>query len=274
MTPTFSSPVAALLLLLFAGSAPAAAGSPATSTVARSAAEAAAPPAFQEQHLYRTLMLRAAPGELATVIEMIKARMPAWESANEVGPFWMRHSQGDQWDLLLLFHMGRGFDEYFSPQARAGRQQAWSAAGLTDVEFEQELLPRVSWREELFVFGPPPDVVADRFDGASFFHVEIFLAVAGKRGELLREREMENVYLEGIGRDPNLIFTRAAGAAWDSYTIGFYRDLKHYAESADISDEAEERAAVAAGFESASTIGTYLRELISAHHDTLAGAIR
>ena len=275
MKPTLSRPVAVLLILLFAGlAAPVATGAPAAPTVARSEAASAAPAAFQEQHLYRTLMLRAAPGELAAVIEMIKARMPAWETANEVGPFWMRHSQGDQWDLLLLFHMGRGFDEYFSDASRTRRQRAWRAAGSSDAEFEQELLPRISWREELFVFGPPPEVVADRFDGAGFFHVEIFLAVAGKRGELLRQREMENVYLEGIGRDPNLIFSRAAGAAWDSYTIGFYRDLKHYAESADISDEAEERAAVAAGFESASTIGTYLRELISQHHDTLAGAIR
>ena len=205
---------------------------------------------------------------------VIKERMPAWQEASVAGPFWMRHSQGDQWDLLLLFHMGRGFDEYYSAGARDQRRSIAITSGESDLEFATRLLPRVAWREELFVWGPPPDVVAERFAAAGYFHVEIFLALAGKRNELLRQRDMENVYLQGIGRDPNLIFTRAGGAPWDCYTIGLYRDLKHYAESADIPAEEQERAAVAAGFESSSTIGTYLRELISVHHDTLAVAVR
>ena len=228
----------------------------------------------QEQHLYRTLMLRAAPGELATVIDMIQARMPAWRDGSAVGPFWMRHSQGDQWDLLVLYHLGRGFDEYYGEGARERRHEADRVAGETEVEFILRLLPHLSWREELYVWGPPPELVAERFDGAGYFHVEIFLALAGKRNELLRQREMENRYLEGINRAPNLIFSRAGGAPWDCYTIGFYRDLKHFAESADIPDALQEQAAVAAGFESASTIGTYLRELIVQHHDTLAVTIR
>lgn len=228
----------------------------------------------QEQHLYRTLMLRAAPGELAAVIDMIKARMPAWRDGSVVGPFWMRHSQGDQWDLLVLSHLGRGFDEYYGDDARHSRREADRAAGETEAEFILRLLPHLSWREELYVWGPPPELVAERFDGAGYFHVEIFLALAGKRNELLRQREMENRYLEAIDRAPNLIFSRAGGAPWDCYTIGFYRDLKHFAESADIPDALQEQAAVAAGFESASTIGTYLRELIAQHHDTLAVTIR
>ena len=230
--------------------------------------------AFQEQHLYRTLMLRAAPGELATVIEMLQARMPAWKADAVAGPFLMRHSQGDHWDLMLLSHMGRGFDEYYSAEARDGRRAVAREFGESELEFETRLLPHVSWREELYAWGPPPRYVAERFDGAGFFHIEIFLAIAGKRNELLRQREMENVYLNGLGRKPNLIFTRVTGAPWDAYTIGTYRDLKHYAESADIPADVEEAAAVAAGFESASTIGTYLRELIAAHHDTLAVAVR
>lgn len=240
--------------------------------ITTTSASVAAP--VQEQHLYRTLMLRAAPGELATVIKMIQARMPAWQRADLVGPFLMRHSQGDQWDLLLLSHMGRGFTEYYSEAARERRRGMARESGQSDLEFEASLLPRIAWREELFVFGPPPETLAPRFEDAGFFHVEIFLAVAGKRNELVHQREMENVYLAGIGREPNAIFTRAGGAPWDCYTIGFYRDIKHFAESADIPAEVEERAAVDAGFESASTIGTYLRELISQHHDTLAGAVR
>ncbi len=47
-----------------------------------------------------------------------------------------------------------------------------------------------------------------------------------------------------------------------------------YAESADISEAAQDAAARAAGFESESRIGPFLRTLISSHHDTLAVAIK
>ncbi|UCG85023.1 MAG: hypothetical protein JSW71_13885, partial [Gemmatimonadota bacterium] len=80
--------------------------------------------------------------------------------------------------------------------------------------------------------------------------------------------------LDYIDRPQNLIFTRAAGAAWDSFTLGVYRDLKHYAESADIPQELQQQAALAAGFEGADRIGTYMRTLIQRHNDTLGGRVR
>lgn len=239
-----------------------------------SAPSDALPQADGDRQLYRTLFLRAAPGELATVLELLRERWPTWQAASEIGPFRMRHSQGDHWDLMLIFHVGDGFEDYFSEAngERVGR--AWEEAGETDDEFEARLLPHVAWREELWVWGPSAEEVAARFADAGYFHVEVFLAIAGKREELLNQRAMENIYLDGIGRARNLIFERAGGAAWDAYTIGFYRDLKHFAESADIADEVQDRAAVAAGFESSSTISTYLRSLIARHNDTLATAIR
>ena len=252
--------VVAVLLLIMCG--------------ALAAPSAAQPQANDDRQLYRTLFLRAAPGELATVLEMLEERWPTWEAANAVGPFRMRHSQGDHWDLMLLFHVGDGFEDYFSEATSMRTMQAWGEAGETDEEFEARLLPHVAWREELWVWGPSAADVAARFADAGYFHVEVFLAVAGKRTDLLNQRAMENVYLDGIGRAPNQIFERAGGAAWDAYTIGYYRDIKHFAESADIPADMEERAAVAAGFESSSTIGTYLRSLIVRHHDTLATAIR
>lgn len=227
-----------------------------------------------ERYLYRTEMLRAAPGELATVIEMVKGRIPVWQRMYADGPFWMRHSQGDHWDLLLLFPMGQDFDVYYNKAAREDREAAATESGTSAAEFEESLLRRIAWREELYVWGPSPEVVAARFKDAGFFHVEVFLGLAGRRAELLEQRHMENRYLAKIERPTNLVFTRAAGAAWDCYTVGFYRDIQHFAGSADVVAEAEERAAIEAGFTSASTIGTYLRELIALHHDTLAVAVR
>jgi hypothetical protein len=85
---------------------------------------------------------------------------------------------------------------------------------------------------------------------------------------------MENAYSRAIGAPENLIFTREAGAHWDLFTVGGFRDLKHYASAADVPEAKQEEAARAAGFDSAKAIGPYLRTLIAQHHDTLAVAIR
>lgn len=84
---------------------------------------------------------------------------------------------------------------------------------------------------------------------------------------------MENFYLAAIDRPQNMIFVREAGAAWDLYSLGFYRDIKHFAASADVPEARREAAARAAGFEAADRIGTFLRTLIQSHHDTLATAV-
>ena len=60
---------------------------------------------------------------------------------------------------------------------------------------------------------------------------------------------MENHYLGELGRPQNLIFRREAGGPWDSFTLGFYRDVMHWAESGAISSADQERAAMAAGFQ-------------------------
>ncbi len=81
---------------------------------------------------------------------------------------------------------------------------------------------------------------------------------------------MENAYASALGRQPTKIFTRIAGSATDGFTIGFYPDLKAYANPPETTREQQEAAAVAAGFRGADYIGATLRELILRHHDTLA----
>ncbi len=226
-----------------------------------------------DSYLYRTLLLRAAPGSLLEVIDRYRERMPVFDAAGAARPFIMRHSQGDQWDLMLLFPI-ESFGAYYTPERIAQREAAGRDAGATDEEFERALGEHIAWREETFVAGPLLHVVKAAFADNSYYHIEMFIAVAGKRAELLKQRQMENAYLEGIDRPQNLIFTRVAGGAWDLYTVGFYQDIKHYAASADIPDELQELAAKKAGFEGADRIGTYLRTLMQSHHDTLARAVR
>jgi hypothetical protein len=102
----------------------------------------------------------------------------------------------------------------------------------------------------------------------------MFDALPGRLADLYRQREMENAYSRGIGAPENLIFTREAGAHWDLFTVGAFRDLQHYASAADVPEAKQEEAARAAGFDGAKAIGPYLRTLIAQHHDTLAVAIR
>jgi hypothetical protein len=224
-------------------------------------------------YLYRTLLVRAGPGSLLDVIEMFTSRAEVFEASGDGAPFIMRHSQGDHWDLLLLFPMG-SFTDYYSADRVARREQAAAQSGMSDAEFQRRLNRHVAWREDLFVLGPGWDVVSAKVDSGSYYHIEMFIALPGKRDELFKQREMENTYLDHIARPQNLIFARAAGAAWDSFTLGVYRDLKHYAESADVPPELQQEAALAAGFEGADRIGTYMRTLIQRHNDTLGGRAR
>jgi hypothetical protein len=170
---------------------------------------------------------------------------------------------------MLLFPIG-SYSDYYSSERVARREKA--------ARFARSVLERIrdstGWQEDVFVSGPPLAEVRSGFAAAGFFHVEMFHALPGKRSDLSREREMENAYLRALNRPQNLIFVRDQGAAWDLFSVGFYRDLKHYAESADIPEASQEAAAKAAGFESARHIGPYLRTLISSHHDTLAVAVK
>jgi hypothetical protein len=161
----------------------------------------------------------------------------------------------------------KSYADYYSSERLAKRNQI-----LKDNQDKLDAL--IAWQEDVFVYGPPLADVQRAFASSTFFHVEMFDALAGKQSELFKEREMENAYLKALKRPENLIFARDQGAPWDLFTIGAYRDLKHFAESAGIPETDQEAAAKAAGFEAANRIGPYLRTLISSHHDTLAVSVK
>ena len=213
-------------------------------------------PAVQDDgYLYKITLLRAAPGHLLDVIDAYKARIRVYDAAGDPRPMMVRHSQGDHWDLMVI-------------EPVESLQSA-----MTPQQFAEELQRIVAWKEETFFTGGALEEFRRLFDGANYFHVEMFIALPGKGQELYRERVMENEYLRRIGRPQNLIFAKVLGGSWDSFTLGFYRDLKHFAEGVDTPAELQQEAAVAAGFEGADKIGTYLRELIARHNDTLAGKV-
>jgi len=227
---------------------------------------AASATAAAPTYLYQTKLVQAAPGKLLEMIELQKSRVLEFTKAGDEQPLMMRHSQGDHWDLLLLIPM-KSYVDYYTPERVAKRQQILK-------ESQDKLDALIAWQEDILVYGPPLAELQKAFASSAFFHVEMFDALAGKQSELFTEREMENAYLKALNRPENLIFVRDQGASWDLFTIGTYRDLKHFAESAGIPEADQNTAAKAAGFAAANRIGPYLRTLISSHHDTLAVSLK
>jgi hypothetical protein len=232
------------------------------------AAQPSVPATTQTPYLYKVGLVQAAPGKMVELIELYKSQADALKAAGDEAPLWMRHSQGDHWDLLILWPMG-SYSEYYRPERVARREQTEKASKL-----QAKIREDIAWQEDLFAYGPALAELRKGFAAGAFFHVEMFVALPGMFGELFKEREMENAYAKALKEPENFIFVRDQGAAWNIFTIGVFRDLKHYAESADVPAKDQEAAAKAAGFEAPSQIGPYLRRFIREHHDTLAVAIK
>lgn len=222
---------------------------------------------LEGDYLYKVTTIRAAVGAFSDLIDW-EAQLKAsgyFEKAGQEPPLLMRHSQGDQWDLLVIVPMG-SWTDYHSPAATQQRSKA-SADFAELIADGQDLF---AFYEDHFAYGPPWKIVAAAYAENDFFHIEMFEAAPGKTPELLQQRRMENAYLRATEQTPNMIFRRAAGSDVDVFTIGFHASLGAFAAPAPVTIDEKERAAKAAGFEGLSDISFYLRSLISGHRDTLA----
>jgi hypothetical protein len=238
-------------------------------TIASSLALPLAAQAPTEGHdLYNVTMLRAAPGHYPELIEALRISFEYHADAGDGAPFFMRHSQGDQWDFMLIYPMG-GLASYHHPDRIRARQEVWGTEPA--IALNARIASLTAWQEEWFARSIPLEAMTRRFEGMGLFHIEMFAGLPGKRAELLEQRRMENRYYTHLGRQLNVLFTRAGGPNWDAMTIGFHLDLQAFADAgAQFSSEQQNEAALVAGFESVNTIGPYLRSLLSYHRDTFA----
>lgn len=227
---------------------------------------APAAPTPATPYLYKVTLVQAAPGKLLELIDLYKQQAAAAKEFGDEAPLFMRHSQGDHWDLMILFPV-KNYSEYYQSE-RAGKRTVLVS------NFAAKFQEDIAWQEDLFAYGPPLVDVRKSFADGGFFHIEMFVSLPGKFNDLYKEREMENSYSQALHEPANYIFVRDQGAAWDIFTIGVFRDLKHYAEGTTLSPQEQDAAARAAGFESPSQIGPYLRRFIREHHDTLAVAVK
>ncbi len=227
---------------------------------------AAAEP-LEGDYLYQVSTVRAAPGELAALLDWFAAWKDTdfHESTGLPEPFVMRHTQGDQWDLLIIKPL-EGWLAHFDEDATAARE----AAANEHSDLLAEYFDLVAFHEDLFAYGPPLSALQPAWDANEFFHVEMFHALPALAGDLFEQRRMENEYLEATGQVPNFIFRRAMGSDVDVFTIGFHESFEAFARPAPASIEEKEMAARDAGFDGLADISFYMRSLISAHRDTLA----
>lgn len=222
---------------------------------------------LEGDYLYKVTTVRAAPGQLSGLIDSFLA-LQEGDYLDEAGlapPLLMRHSQGDQWDLMIIWPM-QNWAAFHAQVATSKRE----AAAMEHAGLLSDLSVKIAFEEDHFALGPPVVTLQAEYADNDFYHIEMFEAVAGKADDLAEQRRMENDYLSRTGQKPNMIFLRAGGSDVDVFTIGFHRSLEAFATQGDSSDEEKERAARVAGFESRSSISFYLRSLISGHHDTLA----
>jgi len=217
-----------------------------------------------QDQLYKVTLLRAKPGELLNLIEWINEDISNFERYLENKPYLLRHSQGDHWDLMLIYPIDE-LESYFSSLQTDERTKSKTI----EKPYGDDYFNLVSFQEEAIVKGPSIHVFIAAFEKFDLFHIEIFTALAGKQTDLLEQRLAENRFYAGIDHRPNFIFTRVFGPSWDNFTIGFYEDIHDFA-GPEVPFEKEDMAAKEAGFEGVNFIGSYLRSLIAEHHDTLA----
>ncbi len=223
--------------------------------------------------LYRLEVLQAAPGRLLELIDLAKRRAALAIKSGDEAPVIVRHSQGDHWDLVLVWPMG-DWSSYYAREKVVRREAVAREAGLGDGESERQFLPLLVWHEDWYARGPDVGVLRAHVKEANLLHFEMMQALPGKREALVEERLMENAFNRNRGRGETLIFVHDAGAAWDVVTLAAYRNWRHYAESELISPEDNDTAAKKAGFPNADGVGPYMRTLISTHRDTLGPQIR
>jgi len=222
---------------------------------------------LEGKYLYKVTTIRAATGGLANLLEW-EARLKFseyYDDAEQESPLLMRHSQGDQWDIMVIVPMQSWTDYHSEVATRTRSKAAGKHAEL--IADGQKLF---AFYEDHFAYGPSWSALKKAYAANSFYHIEMFKAAPGKADELLEQRRMENTYLESTGQTSNMIFLRAGGSDIDVFTIGFHRSFEAFAAPADVTIEEKEAAARAAGFKGLADISFYLRSLISGHHDTLA----
>lgn len=197
--------------------------------------------------LYQITLLRAAPGNLPQLIDVVKSQKQKANGNMVI----MRHSQGDHWDLMLVAPAPKGLPTPYRYET------------LVDFQHDSIAGSDLSWQD-----------MQAKSNDSGLFHIEMFQAASGKHKDLLEQRRMENDYLVATKRNANTIFITRFGSDVDNFTLGFYKNFQAFAAEPDLKAEDFEKAAKDAGFAARSDIGFHLRRFLVGHQDTFASHVK
>ena len=99
----------------------------------------------QQHYLYRTELIQATPGKLVELIDLYKQESALDQKAGDEPALWMRHSQGDRWDLLRLVPM-QNYSAYYAPARVELRDRTMRAGGIAP-----KMRDDIAWEEDIFV---------------------------------------------------------------------------------------------------------------------------
>jgi len=79
---------------------------------------------LEGDYLYKISTVRAAPGSLSELLDWTAELRDSnyFEDSGQEPPFLMRHSQGDQWDLMFIVPM-ESWTAYYSESATQKRKR-------------------------------------------------------------------------------------------------------------------------------------------------------
>lgn len=122
---------------------------------------------FAQQH-YKVTLLRANPGDLLELIEELKSDREAHAKIGIDKPYLLRHSQGDHWDLMMIYPI-EDLGTYFS----AEKSKLRSNSKTLEKSYGDTFHELVSFQEESIVAGPEKEQFIAWFEEFNMFHVFI-----------------------------------------------------------------------------------------------------
>jgi hypothetical protein len=219
------------------------------------------------RELYRVHFFKAAPGKLPDLIDAYK-NFPA-PDASTPRPLVFRHSEGADWDLMVIYPLGAQASMTANPGPMPDAVRS----------FRDRVMADYAWHTDTYASGPPlaevqkalsapRDYSEGGASGSAVYEVEQFTALPGHHdalGQLLARDAAAS------GAAATLRLEHVMGDAWDFLMILRFNSWQDLAGVE--SGSAADALARTQGFANAEAVGLELRQHISAHQDTVANRI-
>lgn len=218
----------------------------------------AAPASSAQSDLYQVYAVKAAPGKTTDLLNALKN--PPAGTAMPTHALILRHLEGDDWDFLVIQHVGNKFvlETSATPFAPERELRAWHADTFAQGP---------SWPEFARAMGIGQPQAGAAPAGKDLYIVGEYRGAAGHRTQL--EDTLKRIVTSSLRPADGVILQHLDGSPWDYLHITRYNDWKDLASQQD-DPEGDARARKAGITQDP---GLALREHMASHHDTIANRV-